>query len=469
MAAQSSDDVTVGFPLFVSLWNAAQGPAGAATPGLHMRMAHWLGAAWGGGDTRLALQAFRGAGKSTIAGLFAAWRLLADPDTRILVLGAEEGLAARMVDQVRRVVERHPLTGHLKPARAQAWAAGRFTVARPGVLREPSVAARGLGANITGARAEIVICDDVEVPLTCETAGARASLRRRLAEIDFILTPGGTQLYLGTPHSHESIYSDLLGNFRALRIPVLTRSGKSAWPERFSVEVIEGIRARRGPAAFAAQMMLEPVALADSRLDPDLLRPYEGELVFDRAFKMVKCGRRVITGASAWWDPAFGGAGRDRPALAVALRAEGGDILLHDLVYLDDGETVPDEDRARAYCARVAEVVARYRLPSVTVECNGVGRFLPGTLRQVLRERRARCTVREAHASRAKAARILEALDAPLAAGRLHAHEERVLGCEDFMKEMRGWSPAEGGDAGGDDGLDAIAGAVAQSFARLVV
>ena len=53
--------------------------------------------------------AFRGCGKSTLVGLFCAWRLLRAPDTRILVLAADQALAVKMVAQVRRILERHPL------------------------------------------------------------------------------------------------------------------------------------------------------------------------------------------------------------------------------------------------------------------------------------------------------------------------------------------------------------------------
>src|SRR5690349_20890136 len=47
------------------------------------------------------------------------------------------------------------------------WAMDRFTVARQAVLRDPSMLAQGLSGNITGARADLIICDDVEVAGNC--------------------------------------------------------------------------------------------------------------------------------------------------------------------------------------------------------------------------------------------------------------------------------------------------------------
>ena len=74
------------FRLFLTVWNRTQGQA---TPPVHLHIAEWLQARWHNGDRRLLLMAFRSCGKSTLAGIFAAWLLYRDPDLRILVLAAE--------------------------------------------------------------------------------------------------------------------------------------------------------------------------------------------------------------------------------------------------------------------------------------------------------------------------------------------------------------------------------------------
>ena len=133
---------------------------------------------------------FRNAGKSTLVGVFCAWLLLNDPDLRILVLAAEHDLARKMVRNVKRIIERHPLTGGLVPG---ARSVGRRSVhgRRRLTRRDPSLLARGIAANITGSRADVVICDDVEVPNTCATPHRASELRERLREISYVLVPGG--------------------------------------------------------------------------------------------------------------------------------------------------------------------------------------------------------------------------------------------------------------------------------------
>lgn len=82
-----------------------------------------------------------------------------------------------------------------------------------------------------------------------------------------------------------------------------------------------------------------------------------------------------------------------------------------------------------------------------------MGAFLPGILRRTLAEARIACAVAPVHTRRAKAARILEAFDARLAARSLHAH--RAVWSSPFAIEMREWRP-DGHSP--DDGLDAVAG-----------
>ena len=232
----------ISLDLFAVVWNQTQNQT---TPAIHLRILRWLESSWNASDTRLLLMAFRSCGKSTLVGIFAAWLLYRNPNLRIMVVAADSILARKMVRNVKRILERHPLTGELKPQKLDQWASDRFTVNRTLELRDPSMIARGVTSNITGSRADIVIYDDVEVPNTCATMDKRTELRERLAESTFILAAGGMQLYVGTPHTYDTIYavdqgaqqadqSDaFLDGFKDLRVPILTAQDESVWADRF--------------------------------------------------------------------------------------------------------------------------------------------------------------------------------------------------------------------------------------------
>lgn len=188
---------------FLDTWNSV---LGLQTPTHHRRIMSFLVEVYSNDPHRGLLMAFRHSGKSTVVGIFAACVLYLRPNTRILILSAETGLATRMVSHIRNILENHPWCTDLIPPTRKDWASGRITVNRPVGIREPSVICQGIHGNITGMRADLIICDDVEVPNTSNTAQKRENLRERLRELDFILSPNGCMLYLGTPHAYDTIY-----------------------------------------------------------------------------------------------------------------------------------------------------------------------------------------------------------------------------------------------------------------------
>jgi hypothetical protein len=464
----ATQEATPDFLEFAWIWNRVQGQP---TPAPHRRIARWLQARQDAGDHRLLLMAFRGCGKSTMVGLFCAWRLLREPDTRILVLAADQALAVKMVAQVRRILERHPLCAALLPKGPGDWAMDRFTVQRRAVLRDPSMLAQGLTGNITGARADLIICDDVEIASNCDTPAKREELRARLAECEFILVPGGTLLFVGTPHCAETIYAAptaedaFLQGYRRLVLPLLDANGESAWPERFTPSGIEALRSRVGPLAFARQMLLQPVAAAALRLDPSLIVRYAEEPEYREAggrAQLSLLGRRLLSGGG-FWDPAYGRPGiGDASVLAVVYVDGEANSYLHRLAYLTHD---PDAatDPATQQCQAVAGVLRDLLLPVVRVETNGLGRFLPALLRRELARASIACTVLEHSSRRAKAERILSAFDPALAGRRLHAHAGIFR--TRFPAEMAAWRPDAAN--GRDDALDAMAGCLLNEPVRL--
>jgi len=452
---------------FAWIWNRR---ARLPTPALHRRVLRWLEASLEEGERRLLLMAFRGAGKSTLVGLFCAWQLYRAPDTRILVLAADHALATRMVATVRRILARHPLCGALLPEHGEGdWAADRFTVARTAVLRDASMLAAGIGGNITGARAELVICDDVEVAGNCDTPAKREELRERLTEAEFVLVPGGATLFVGTPHCAETLYADgegaTLAGYRRLVVPLLDAAGASAWPERFGAEAIAKLRSRVGPLAFRRQMLLEAVEEEAARFDPAAIPRYAAEPDYREANGrgvLTLMGTRLVSGGG-WWDPAFGRPGVGDSSVVAAAYADGeGRHYLHRLVYVTHDPGAP-LDPATQQCRVVAALARELLLPVMRVETNGIGGFLPGLLRQEMARVGAACAVQPMASRVPKAQRILGALDPVLAARRLSAHEQVFR--TRFPQEMAAWRPDLPG--GCDDALDAVAGCLMSEPVRL--
>ena len=506
----------VGFSLFAALWCVVEQ---RPFPRHQQAMANFLEQSWRGGERQLLLMAFRASGKSTMVGLFCAWLLYQDNNLRILVLSAEQSLATKMVRAVRHLFDRHPLLKPLKPQSPEQWARDEFIIERPLVLRDPSMVARGIYGNITGFRADVVICDDVEVINNSHNSDQRGELRRRLAEVDFILTPRGDsrteppiatskketecelQLYVGTPHGVDSIYNTatngFLAGFQPFVMPVMDEHGQSVWPEKFTASHIKNLAARQGQKKFLSQMMLKVEGESAMGLNHNRLQEYDGELLYserNRVAQLCLVGQRLaprgvhgahgrhgafniaIDSIGCFWDPAFGASNKnaDGSVVAVMARDQAGHYYLHELVYLnqrlDEHAAFGLQARDNPAMAQIAEVMMimeRNFARGIMIENNGLGKFLPGLLRQEIKKQAKLWVVNEVSHRQSKRTRIFAAFDSLLSAGALQVNQKLRHGDHGgrFYNELADFQLNN--DKSHDDGLDAVAGCIESPFYKI--
>jgi hypothetical protein len=87
----------------------------------------------------------------------------------------------------------------------------------------------GVNGNATGSRADAIDFDDVEVPKNIKTPEARQNLRLKIEESTHIAVPGAQKTYIGTPHTHDSIYTEQIeGGAAVLKIPLFANVRRHA-------------------------------------------------------------------------------------------------------------------------------------------------------------------------------------------------------------------------------------------------
>jgi len=174
-------------------------------------------------------------------------------------------------------------------------------------------------------------------------------------------------------------------------------------------------------------------------------------------------GQKLIS-ASCWWDPSFGSPDKgDASVIAAVYSDDVGAFWLHGLRYMTHDPKILDRmDEATQLCRQVVTFVKEYYVPSVCLETNGVGKFLPGLLRRELEREGVTCAVIEKHSRRNKAERILSAFDVVLASRSLNVHQ--TVWKTSFPTEMRDWVP---NISARDDALDAVAGCLLSEPIRL--
>lgn len=216
----SPEEEKVSFLVFFLIWAEFKG---WEVPLLHVQVCQWLDDTCH--DPVRVLQIFRGAGKSTVLAIYNAWRYYRDPTFRILHQGDQDKTARKTSRDTKSVLQRHPLTRDtLGKTRGES---EFWWTPQSDDERNPSMQAAGIMSNITSSRADEAQNDDVEVPRNIRTPEAREHLRHRLSEQTHILVPGSSTLYVGTPHTHDSIYDEQIkAGATVLRIPMFAHEAR---------------------------------------------------------------------------------------------------------------------------------------------------------------------------------------------------------------------------------------------------
>ena len=107
----------------------------------------------------------------------------------------------------------------------QRWSRVSFDINDCTPTQAPSVRSAGIGSQVTGSRADIILLDDVEVPSNSATDQLREKLVQQCTEMEAILMPKPSSkiLYLGTPQTSYTIYRKLEERGYQARI----------WPARY--------------------------------------------------------------------------------------------------------------------------------------------------------------------------------------------------------------------------------------------
>jgi len=175
------------------------------------------------------VQAQRGEAKSTLAALYAVWRIIQRNSTIVLIISGGEKQASEVATLVVRLITTWDILAYLAPDKQ---AGDRSSIegfdvhyALKGLNKSPSVACVGITSNLPGKRADVLIADDVETTKNGLTAVQRGQLAHLTKEFTSICSTGDI-LYLGTPQTKDSVYNGLPARGFTVRI----------WPGRYPTE-----------------------------------------------------------------------------------------------------------------------------------------------------------------------------------------------------------------------------------------
>jgi hypothetical protein len=451
------------------------------------------------GDRNFILQAGRGDGKSVIMAAYVSWLLLKDPNITILILSAAADRAIKFVSQVRMVLTQVPYMRHLEPQEFDKDSAFGFNVhIRTKFSQDLSVTARGITSQITGLHADVIVCDDIEIPENSDSPQAREKLWDRCLELENVINKHDQSMvrFLGTPQSKDSVYNRLGGIYKIIKFPAVMPdlgnpedvedvdeyilslnldTDESTQPERFPTEKLREIEGKVGPTNFdlhyrlkttSADIKKYPLRLDDlvvMDIDPEVFpvkvvhaksvvnrrvssMGMKGDLVYEPMHiepKFVEYGQTVM-----FIDPS--GRGADETAICVASFAHGY-IVIHELTGIQGGY---DNETMMKIC----KLVNQYGLNMIRYESNYGDGMFGKILQPVIAQNCGPVAIEEYRVSGSKEGRIVSTLEPIMAQHRLVMDTEVIQDKENQVQITR--MQNKRGALKHDDRVDVLSAAV---------
>ena len=136
---------------------------------------------------RKIVEAFRGVGKSYISSAYVCWRLLKNPELKVMVVSASSSRANEFSIFTKRLINDMPELKSLRGGQRDSNVA--FDVGGITASHSPSVKSIGITGQLTGSRADLIIADDIEVISNSLTEDQREKLIHRCGEFESIIKP----------------------------------------------------------------------------------------------------------------------------------------------------------------------------------------------------------------------------------------------------------------------------------------
>lgn len=251
-------------------------------PNLNRVQADILSFLFSGHKFRMVM-AQRGQAKTTLTAIYAVFLLIHMPHYRLVVFSQNSKRAKEIAGWVIKIFSAIEFLSFMRPDK---YAGDRSSVESfdihwtlRGSDKSPSVACYSIESGAQGARADVIIADDIESLQNSQTVGRRDWLIEQTLEFESI-NQSGHIIYLGTPQSVESIYNWLPGRGYQVRI----------WTGRYPNQEQRDYYAERLAPMLLKDMKERPELMFGGGLDGSLGQPTCPEMYDNMALNEKEMG-----------------------------------------------------------------------------------------------------------------------------------------------------------------------------------
>jgi len=214
------------------------------------------------------------------------WELGNDPSLRVKIVCSSEAVAAErgrfLLTALQRNRALRACFPGLRPTVPQS--STRFSVQRPANVIGPSVTAIGVGASLTGTRADLLVCDDIVDVKAIASRNERERIKKYFRDnLMNLLEPDGRCWCLFTPWHDADLNSELKKNAAFAHFcRAIDADMTPIWPERWPREKLEERCREIGTTSFARGYRLLPLAPDAMPIRPEWIRVWLDERPFER-------------------------------------------------------------------------------------------------------------------------------------------------------------------------------------------
>lgn len=167
------------------------------------------------------IMAQRGQAKTTVAAIYAVFRLIHKPSLAVVIFSQSSKRAKEISTWIVKIFRNVDYLQFMCPdaSNGDSDSTEKFDIhySLKGAPKSPSVVCQSIEAGCAGMRAGLLIADDVESQKNTRTVEAKAILEDTTKEFESINSSGDI-IYLGTPQSSDSIYTELPARGYEVRI-----------------------------------------------------------------------------------------------------------------------------------------------------------------------------------------------------------------------------------------------------------
>ena len=216
--------------------------------------------------------------KSTVfTKAYPIWRLLRDPNLRILIVNATAENAEAFLSEIvghylrnKKLIDLYRLLFDLKPLDPLSAKTKSIVLkTRSRNFSEPSIGTVGALGNLVSAHYDLIIVDDLCNIDDRESPAIRGKKKRWFQDLVSVLAPEGELVVVGTHWHFDDVYSFIINELNPQLPPrfkyfvqresCYTDDGKPRFPKILSQKRLEAYRIEKGPLLFACQYLNQPI------------------------------------------------------------------------------------------------------------------------------------------------------------------------------------------------------------------